>query len=55
MGSAIGSRSTILETLDIADRYGVTPMIETFPLAEANTAVAKVRDNSIRFRAVLLV
>jgi uncharacterized zinc-type alcohol dehydrogenase-like protein len=55
MGSVIGGRRTVMETLDLADRYGVAPMIETFPLAEVNTAIAKVRDNTIRFRAVLLM
>jgi uncharacterized zinc-type alcohol dehydrogenase-like protein len=55
MGSVIGGRSTILETLDIADRFGVTPVIETFPLSEVNTAISKMRDNTIRFRAVLLM
>ncbi len=55
MGSVIGGRKTITETLDIAERYEVAPIIETFTLAEANTAVAKVRDNTIRFRAVILM
>jgi uncharacterized zinc-type alcohol dehydrogenase-like protein len=55
MGSVIGGRGTILETLDIADRFGIVPMIEKFPLSEVNTAIAKMRDNSIRFRAVLLM
>ncbi len=55
MGSAIGGRSRILETLDIADRYGVAPMIETFPLAAVNTAIARLRDNTVRFRAVVVM
>jgi uncharacterized zinc-type alcohol dehydrogenase-like protein len=55
MGSAIGGRSTILEALDIANRFGVAPVIETFPLSEVNTAISKLRDNTIRFRAVILM
>ena len=51
--SMIGSRWMIRDMLRIADRYGIEPIVEKFPLAEANAALAKVRDNSIRYRAVL--
>lgn len=55
MGSPIGSRALILEMLENAARFGVRPTIETFPLAEVNTAIEKVRRNTIRYRAVLMV
>jgi uncharacterized zinc-type alcohol dehydrogenase-like protein len=42
-GSLIGSRAEILEMLDLAARLGVRPVVETFPLAEANEALRRVR------------
>jgi alcohol/geraniol dehydrogenase (NADP+) len=54
MASPIGGRAMMQEMLETAARFGVQPMIERFPLADVNTAVAKVRHNAIRYRAVLL-
>jgi uncharacterized zinc-type alcohol dehydrogenase-like protein len=54
-GSLIGGRGEIAEMLDVAARYGVKPQVELFPLAEANAAIRKVRDNTVRHRAVLKV
>jgi alcohol/geraniol dehydrogenase (NADP+) len=53
MGSEIGSPAMIMEMLQIADTFGIQPMVETFPLAQANEALQKVRDNKVRYRAVL--
>lgn len=39
--------------LQFAADNDVKPMIEVFPHSQANEAIAKVRDGSIRFRAVL--
>ncbi len=55
MASAIGSPAVITEMLSIADRFGVRPMIETFPLEEVNRALQRVRDNTVRYRAVVKV
>lgn len=55
MASPIGGRAMITEMLDAADRFEVEPIIETFPLADANDAIEKVRNNTIRYRAVLTV
>ncbi|MGH7164637.1 MAG: NAD(P)-dependent alcohol dehydrogenase [Nitrospiraceae bacterium] len=52
--SPIGGRAAIQDTLEIADRFGISPMVETFRLADANAAIKKVRENRIRFRAVLM-
>jgi uncharacterized zinc-type alcohol dehydrogenase-like protein len=52
--SVIGNRHEILEMLDIADHFGVAPIIETFPLSAANAAIEKIRRNTIRYRAVLI-
>ena len=54
-GSVIGGRAILTEMLEVADRYNVAPILESFPLAEVNKAIRKVRDNTIRFRAVLRV
>jgi uncharacterized zinc-type alcohol dehydrogenase-like protein len=53
MGSEIGSPAMIMEMLQIVDKFGIQPMIETFPLQQANEALQKVRDNKVRYRAVL--
>lgn len=54
-GSLIGGRGEIVEMLEVAARHGVRPQVEVFPLAEANAAIRKVRDNTVRHRAVLAV
>jgi alcohol/geraniol dehydrogenase (NADP+) len=53
MGSEIGSPAMIMEMLQIVDKFGLEPMIETFPLDQANAALQNVRDNKVRYRAVL--
>jgi alcohol/geraniol dehydrogenase (NADP+) len=53
MGSEIGSPAMIMEMLQVAERFGIQPMVETFPLAQANEALQSVRDNKVRYRAVL--
>lgn len=52
--SVIGNRHEIIEMLDLADHFGVAPIIERFSLAEANAAIEKIRKNTIRYRAVLI-
>jgi uncharacterized zinc-type alcohol dehydrogenase-like protein len=53
--SVIAGRAEITEMLDLAARHAVAPIVEAFPLAEANAAIRKVRDNTVRYRAVLKV
>lgn len=53
MASLIGSRASINEMLSLAARLEVRPIIETFPLAQASEAVSRVRENKVRYRAVL--
>ncbi|MBD1937694.1 NAD(P)-dependent alcohol dehydrogenase [Microcoleus sp. FACHB-68] len=55
MSSLIGGRAIITEMLDVADRFGIEPIIETFPLEQVNEAMDKVRSNKVRYRAVLTV
>jgi uncharacterized zinc-type alcohol dehydrogenase-like protein len=53
MGSPIGGRAIMRDMLRISDEYGIVPVIEEFPLSDVNTALDKVRNNTIRYRAVL--
>lgn len=53
MSSPIGGRAMMMEMLSIADRFGIAPIVETFPFDRVNEAMDKVRENQIRFRAVL--
>ncbi|MCC6156910.1 MAG: NAD(P)-dependent alcohol dehydrogenase [Deltaproteobacteria bacterium] len=53
--SPIGGRAMMDEMLRTADTFGIAPIVETFPLAAAGDAIAKVRANAVRYRAVLTV
>lgn len=55
MASLIGSRASIQDMLALAARLDIRPIIEVFPLARANEALGRVRDNQVRYRAVLSV
>ena len=55
MASPIGGRAMINEMLAIAEKFGIEPIIEVFAIAQANEAMQKVRDNQVRYRAVLTV
>ena len=52
-GSPTGSPSDLAEMLDVAGRHGVKAVTERFAMAKANDAVARVRKNLVRYRAVL--
>ncbi len=52
-GSSIGSPCALREMLDVAARHGVKATTESFPMAKANEAIAKVKKNKVRYRAVL--
>lgn len=52
-GSAIGGRAMMREMLEFAARHGIEPQIERLPMAEVNTAVARVAANQARYRMVL--
>jgi len=51
--SPIGSSDQMRHMLDFAAKHKILPLIEIFPHSKANEALQKVRDNTIRFRAVL--
>jgi uncharacterized zinc-type alcohol dehydrogenase-like protein len=52
-GNPIGSPRDLFEMLDVAARHGVKAITERFAMAKANDAVAKVKKNQVRYRAVL--
>ena len=53
-GSNVGSRAVIAETLRIAAQHGIRPIVETFAMSDVNEALQRVRENKVRYRAVLL-
>jgi alcohol/geraniol dehydrogenase (NADP+) len=55
MGSEIGSPATIVEMLQVVEQFGIEPIVETFPLDRANEALQRVRENKVRYRAVLTI
>jgi alcohol/geraniol dehydrogenase (NADP+) len=52
-GSNTGSPGDLAEMLDVAARHGVKAVTEKFSMAKANDAVARVKKNQVRYRAVL--
>ena len=52
-GSDIGGRATIREMLRFVTRHNIAPVIETMPMAEANAAITRLRQNQVRYRMVL--
>lgn len=53
VGSPTGSPTDLQEMLDVAARHGVKAITERFAMAKANDAVARVKKNQVRYRAVL--
>jgi uncharacterized zinc-type alcohol dehydrogenase-like protein len=52
-GSPTGSPDDLIEMLDVASRHNVKAVTESFAMAKANDAVAKVKRGQVRYRAVL--
>ena len=52
-GSPTGSPRDLYEMLDVAARHGVKAITERFAMSKANDAVARVKRNQVRYRAVL--
>jgi uncharacterized zinc-type alcohol dehydrogenase-like protein len=52
-GSDIGGRAAIREMLRFVARHDIAPVIETMPMAEANAAITRLRQNQVRYRMVL--
>ncbi len=52
-GSPTGSPNDLVEMLDVAARHGIKAITELYPMQDANKAVASVKQNKVRYRAVL--
>ncbi|MEO8964353.1 MAG: NAD(P)-dependent alcohol dehydrogenase [Gammaproteobacteria bacterium] len=52
-GSNIGSVHEIKEMLKLAEQNNIGAVVETFPMSDVNLALQKVRENKVRYRAVL--
>jgi alcohol/geraniol dehydrogenase (NADP+) len=53
-GGIPGSLVETAQMLAFTARHGIKPMVETFPMAEADRALDRVRQGKARFRAVLV-
>lgn len=53
MGSQTGSIQDVEDTLAIAARHRIKPMLETLPLERAQEALEQVRRGTPRFKVVL--
>ena len=52
-GSPVGSPINIKKMLDFCSEHQITPMVDHFKFDKINDAIKKLRDNKVRFRAVL--
>ncbi|MGB5440080.1 MAG: zinc-binding dehydrogenase, partial [Gammaproteobacteria bacterium] len=52
-GSPVGSPATIALMLEFARRHDIKPVIEKYPLAEVNEALARLRSGQAHYRVVL--
>jgi uncharacterized zinc-type alcohol dehydrogenase-like protein len=52
-GNPTGSPRDLYEMLDVAARHGIKALTESFPMAAANEAIARVKKSKVRYRAVL--
>jgi alcohol/geraniol dehydrogenase (NADP+) len=52
-GSPSGAPATVATMLDFAGRHGIAPVVEEFPMSEANEAMAHLAAGKARYRIVL--
>ncbi len=53
-GSPIGSRRELRAMLECAAVHDIVPVVESFPLEEAEAVLQRLRNDQVRFRAVLV-
>lgn len=53
-GSAIGSNAELAAMLDFSAEHQIAPLVECFSMQDANAAIARLRKNQLRYRAVLV-
>ena len=54
VASFFGSRQDLRELLDLAVQHNIRPLVESHSLADVNIAHDRLRNNQVRFRAVLI-
>ena len=52
-GSVIGGRSAIREMLEFCSQHDIKAKAEVMPMSEVNEAIAKLKNNNVRYRVVL--
>jgi uncharacterized zinc-type alcohol dehydrogenase-like protein len=52
-GSAVGNVKTINQMLEFCSKNNIRPWVEEFDMTEINTAIKKLKENKLKFRAVL--
>jgi uncharacterized zinc-type alcohol dehydrogenase-like protein len=52
-GSPSGAPATVATMLDFAARHGIAPVVEEFPMSQANEAMAHLEAGKARYRIVL--
>lgn len=55
VASPTGGRAMINDMLSVSEKFGIEPIVEVFAMTQANEALEKVRENKVRYRAVLTV
>jgi alcohol/geraniol dehydrogenase (NADP+) len=53
-GSAIGSNAEMRAMLEFAAAHAVQPMIEFYSMSAINDVLQRLRENRVRYRAVLV-
>jgi alcohol dehydrogenase, propanol-preferring len=53
LGTFLGSRLDLQELLRLAVLHRIRPLVEKYPLNQANEVYQRLRDNKVQFRAVL--
>ena len=53
-GSAVGSIREIREMFEFSMKHQITPAIELYSMKEVNCALDRLRENRLRYRAVLV-
>ena len=53
-GSAVGSNAEMQQMLEFSAAHAIQPVIELYAMAQINEVIARLRQNQIRYRAVLV-
>ena len=54
IGSAIGSNAEMSEMFHFSAKHAIMPMIELYASSRVNQALSRLRNNHVRYRAVLV-